>query len=63
MCVVSRRRDKRVMCVWLFFVFFFQAEDGIRDWSVTGVQTFALPIGEGVGFHEHELFTEPKNIK
>ena len=37
------------MCVCLFvcfdFVFFFfQAEDGIRDWSVTGVQTCALPI-------------------
>src|SRR5262249_58807195 len=28
---------------WLYF-FFFQAEDGIRDWSVTGVQTCALPI-------------------
>src|SRR5258706_14647308 len=25
-------------------VFFIQAEDGIRDWSVTGVQTCALPI-------------------
>src|SRR5258706_339761 len=24
--------------------FFFQAEDGIRNWSVTGVQTCALPI-------------------
>src|SRR5438093_6601818 len=24
--------------------FFFQAEDGIRAWSVTGVQTCALPI-------------------
>src|SRR5258706_7352799 len=24
--------------------FLFQAEDGIRDWSVTGVQTCALPI-------------------
>src|SRR5262249_59813085 len=23
---------------------FFEAEDGIRDWSVTGVQTCALPI-------------------
>src|SRR4030066_549851 len=30
------------MC--LFFLFFFQAEDGIRDSSVTGVQTCALPI-------------------
>src|SRR5258706_8202146 len=28
----------------MFFFFFFQAEDGIRDWSVTGVQTCALPI-------------------
>src|SRR5438046_3782698 len=27
-----------------FSHFFFQAEDGIRDWSVTGVQTCALPI-------------------
>src|SRR5437016_14195323 len=27
--------------------FFFQAEDGIRDWSVTGVQTCALPIYGG----------------
>src|SRR5215813_1136474 len=26
------------------FVFFFQAEDGIRDADVTGVQTCALPI-------------------
>src|SRR2546430_16141365 len=28
----------------LCFVFFFQAEDGIRDLTVTGVQTCALPI-------------------
>src|SRR5690349_24550136 len=28
----------------LFSVFFFQAEDGIRDLYVTGVQTCALPI-------------------
>src|SRR3990170_2269179 len=27
-----------------FFFFFFQAEDGIRDDLVTGVQTCALPI-------------------
>src|SRR5205085_8998638 len=26
------------------YVFFFQAEDGIRDLTVTGVQTCALPI-------------------
>src|SRR2546429_1609077 len=28
-------------------VFFFQAEDGIRDVAVTGVQTCALPISTG----------------
>src|SRR6266568_7810439 len=35
-----------------FFFFFFQAEDGIRDGTVTGVQTCALPIsgGEDIGF-------------
>src|SRR5256885_5338194 len=32
-----------VMSVQLIF-FFFQAEDGIRDYKVTGVQTCALPI-------------------
>src|SRR5438105_7644412 len=37
------------MCFFLFifffcFFFFFQAEDGIRDPLVTGVQTCALPI-------------------
>src|SRR5690606_39689283 len=31
------------VCCGLFF-FFFQAEDGIRDFHVTGVQTCALPI-------------------
>src|SRR5216684_1929516 len=28
----------------MYFFFFFQAEDGIRDVAVTGVQTCALPI-------------------
>src|SRR6266436_8818739 len=32
-----------------FFVFFFQAEDGIRDVAVTGVQTCALPIWNSTG--------------
>src|SRR3712207_7629877 len=32
------------MSLLLFFFFFFQAEDGIRDIGVTGVQTCALPI-------------------
>src|SRR3712207_2027475 len=30
--------------VYVLFFFFFQAEDGIRDMGVTGVQTCALPI-------------------
>src|SRR5256885_8671252 len=29
---------------FVLFFFFFQAEDGIRDYKVTGVQTCALPI-------------------
>src|SRR5258708_26382278 len=51
----------------MFVFFFFQAEDGIRDDLVTGVQTCALPIstvdivsggrtemGIGAGWYEHE---------
>src|SRR3712207_9450653 len=32
------------MAAWVAGYFFFQAEDGIRDIGVTGVQTCALPI-------------------
>src|SRR2546426_10530247 len=54
----------------IIIFFFFQAEDGIRDYKVTGVQTCALPIcgrradplsertylegAEGREAHEHE---------
>src|SRR5258706_11039315 len=38
--VSSRRVYYEVDIHWCYF--FFQAEDGIRDWSVTGVQTCAL---------------------
>src|SRR2546430_8380698 len=34
----------------VFFCFFFQAEDGIRDLTVTGVQTCALPISDRLEF-------------
>ena len=34
------------MARFIIFCFFFQAEDGIRDDLVTGVQTCALPISE-----------------
>src|SRR5215471_20502301 len=37
---------QEIFCI--FFFFFFQAEDGIRDLYVTGVQTCALPISDGV---------------
>src|SRR5256885_9879743 len=41
----------RIGCLWSletsFEFFFFQAEDGIRDYKVTGVQTCALPISGG----------------
>src|SRR5256885_12796366 len=37
---MSRSRIRSTVCE----VFFFQAEDGIRDYKVTGVQTCALPI-------------------
>src|SRR5437879_13313282 len=52
-------------------IFFFQAEDGIRDTSVTGVQTCALPISSDTGkgcigpessslsFQENELLSGP----
>src|SRR5256885_3501485 len=38
--ICSSSRVARYCCVF----FFFQAEDGIRDYKVTGVQTCALPI-------------------
>src|SRR5207244_29870 len=39
-----------IYCIFLYyFFFFFQAEDGIRDDLVTGVQTCALPISGRIG--------------
>src|SRR5205807_6906796 len=42
-----------ISCISLFHIvsrlfFFFQAEDGIRDYKVTGVQTCALPISDAI---------------
>src|SRR3989337_2181139 len=39
----------------MWFFFFFQAEDGIRDATVTGVQTCALPIWPRDGSGELHL--------
>src|SRR5256885_12306684 len=44
MAVTGCGKKCPILCVRLDFVFFFQAEDGIRDYKVTGVQTCALPI-------------------
>src|SRR2546421_4039893 len=38
------RPRKSISICFIFVCFFFQAEDGIRDLIVTGVQTCALPI-------------------
>src|SRR5690606_40077313 len=56
--------------------FFFQAEDGIRDFHVTGVQTCALPIlligwrlvpnrqvGNAASFETGTYFTEARVVK
>src|SRR5437762_5737685 len=56
------RSGAKLITKWIAYphliCFFFQAEDGIRDTSVTGVQTCALPIFvvlrlqvEGIGLH------------
>src|SRR2546430_2965780 len=55
-------RDQPVYSVlYVYIFFFFQAEDGIRDLTVTGVQTCALPISccttrsiRGFAFSLHE---------
>src|SRR5438105_10871693 len=41
---MSTYHDSHANSPLLLFLFFFQAEDGIRDPLVTGVQTCALPI-------------------
>src|SRR5699024_11478164 len=46
-----------LMCFFtVFLFFFFQAEDGIRDRNVTGVQTCALPI-----LNPSEIFLEERS--
>src|SRR2546425_12598738 len=46
----------------VIFFFFFQAEDGIRDKLVTGVQTCALPISleEGGEVGDRVILREPR---
>src|SRR5687768_18020378 len=44
----------------LVLVFFFQAEDGIRDVAVTGVQTCALPIFGAAAAGDDDLRPAPR---
>src|SRR5205823_10335395 len=45
---------------WYTMAFFFQAEDGIRDKLVTGVQTCALPISHpALQRHAHRMRRTP----
>src|SRR6266498_4383969 len=44
------------------FFFFFQAEDGIRDADVTGVQTCALPIWVEFSGQDHPVGREINRI-
>src|SRR3712207_8169933 len=50
-----------MILVTLFVFFFFQAEDGIRDIGVTGVQTCALPIFVNVATREESKEVLPLN--
>src|SRR3712207_8794949 len=45
----------------VFLFFFFQAEDGIRDIGVTGVQTCALPIS-ALSFVQPHLEVEARGV-
>src|SRR5437773_11283712 len=46
-----------MQCYYVFF--FFQAEDGIRDRDVTGVQTCALPISGAGADPRARIWTSP----
>ena len=50
-------------CEGIYYFFFFQAEDGIRDTSVTGVQTCALPISEQRQTFDQGLRTLQESLK
>src|SRR5260370_27658508 len=56
-----------LLVVWLWLLrlssFFFQAEDGIRDSSVTGVQTCALPILGELSHEEAQVHTRRAGVR
>src|SRR6266581_4395254 len=62
-----RLKDTLIFYLWpslklnWFLFFFFQAEDGIRDGRVTGVQTCALPISSESAQHQADWFGHEVN--
>src|SRR5439155_11195967 len=48
---IDKSLADRFLVMYMNEFFFFQAEDGIRDGHVTGVQTCALPICAGTRAH------------
>src|SRR2546430_11052269 len=55
----SLRAARKLLRCGTVFLFFFQAEDGIRDLTVTGVQTCALPISAVEAVHYPALESHP----
>src|SRR5256885_6191881 len=49
--------------LYIFFFFFFQAEDGIRDYKVTGVQTCALPISLAPRVTRGNAYASPLSLR
>src|SRR5258707_8897229 len=60
----GKRREGHALCdISFLYLFFFQAEDGIRDIGVTGVQTCALPIShDPLGFMAKAAFALGTNL-
>src|SRR3954471_476742 len=54
--------DEFVPAILVCLFFFFQAEDGIRDLYVTGVQTCALPISPAPSVDVSALGTAPADF-
>src|SRR2546426_6209984 len=53
--MLRKRVSIRYKYVLYLYIFFFQAEDGIRDYKVTGVQTCALPIQAEDGIRDYKV--------
>ena len=53
--------DSLLNVLYLLLFFFFQAEDGIRDRDVTGVQTCALPSRDNSAILIFNIITIKRN--